>query len=898
MRNRFRLKSAFGRSAFVTPILGLAAAVGVAAQSALGVNLTQITTGFNGLIGIDHHAPTNQVLVSVFYPTGQPYNFELVAADGTHAQFSAISGLTNEIKIATARDDGGGMSIGGFPAGEFFTGSGVPGEIVRVSPDGAVVQNPWVTLPGETGLLRGSLHVDRTGVYGGDLIVVTTSGKVWQVDSAGNSTQLASLGTHLEGLTTVPNDPVKYGPWAGKILAGAEQQGRIYSIDPAGNTAFFTLGIDPEDIDIIPANENFFGVDFGSQTLWGAPPSEFAGLVGDVLIAEEFPGILWHVKWDAASNSFQVTNVAQVTQWEHVTFSTAGIVEIPPIDCNNNGIPDEEDIANGTSEDCNENGIPDECEVAGVGGSVFLTGHDPDFHASLGGNAAGAQNINIVAISFVMDPAFNPFVAGGINQFLFVQSNIAPPGGHTNGLNGIIASGFILGTDFEHHDATTLNDELDELGTSYSAIVIASDFGGILTQAELDILNARSADIITFLNAGGGLYALAESNSGAHLTPNGRHFGFLPFVVSSTQFNQAEVGNVVTPFGASLGLVNADVNGNASHNIFTATSGLSIVDFDPQGNILSLAGRGVIDPGAGFVDCNSNGIPDDCDVDDGTSADCNENGIPDECDIASGTSQDVNGDGIPDECLVVGNLDIKPGSCPNSYNRNSHGVLPVALVGTDTFDPMDVDLSTVLLTRADGVGGSVAPHEGPPGPHSEFEDVAEPFDGELCDCHELEGDGLTDLSMKFKTDDVVAALQLNDLPAGDLVRFALTGNFFDGTPFSADDCIRLVPPGTPPGMLLVGSNLPGAWLDIGPLDLQLDGGGFVTADGMFERTFPQTTVVTLTAPAVYHGWVFSGWLTDGGLYPGQSIDITIGGEQQRATAIYAPAGPATIRIVP
>ena len=34
-------------------------------------------------------------------------------------------------------------------------------------------------------------------------------------------------------------------------------------------------------------------------------------------------------------------------------------------DCNDNGIPDGCDIADGTSEDCNENGIPDECEDVG-----------------------------------------------------------------------------------------------------------------------------------------------------------------------------------------------------------------------------------------------------------------------------------------------------------------------------------------------------------------------------------------------------------------------------------------------------------------------------------------------------------------------------------------------------
>ena len=52
-------------------------------------------------------------------------------------------------------------------------------------------------------------------------------------------------------------------------------------------------------------------------------------MVGDVLIAEEFPGLLWHVRW--TGTAFQVTVLFQVPQWEHVTFSTAGIEEIPPI---------------------------------------------------------------------------------------------------------------------------------------------------------------------------------------------------------------------------------------------------------------------------------------------------------------------------------------------------------------------------------------------------------------------------------------------------------------------------------------------------------------------------------------------------------------------------------------
>jgi hypothetical protein len=45
-------------------------------------------------------------------------------------------------------------------------------------------------------------------------------------------------------------------------------------------------------------------------------------------------------------------------------------------------------------------------------------------------------------------------------------------------------------------------------------------------------------------------------------------------------------------------------------------------------------------------DLNFNGIPDDCE----TVGDCNANNLPDAEDIASGWSSDVNTDGIPDEC--------------------------------------------------------------------------------------------------------------------------------------------------------------------------------------------------------------------------------------------------------
>jgi hypothetical protein len=105
-----------------------------------------------------------------------------------------------------------------------------------------------------------------------------------------------------------------------------------------------------------------------------------------------------------------------------------------------------------------------------------------------------------------------------------------------------------------------------------------------------------------FVNTGGGIYAMAEGNNGAQLTPNGGWFNFIPQFTAAAALNQTEVGYTVSAFGASLGLTNADVNGNASHNIFTAwSSGLQPVNFDAQGRVMTLAGRLIIPSPGGLA---------------------------------------------------------------------------------------------------------------------------------------------------------------------------------------------------------------------------------------------------------------------------------------------------------
>ncbi|MFN8395085.1 MAG: T9SS type A sorting domain-containing protein [Bacteroidia bacterium] len=295
------------------------------------ITLVPIATGFNGMVGIDHYQPTNQIVVSVNYSWGAPNNLDLIAGNGAHIQYSALDSVFDELLIATAKDDGNGMSMGGFPAGTLVSGTSFAAEVLRVDPGGSPIMNPWVTCPGELGRFEGSFYFDRTGVFGGDLIAVSNAGGVWRINSAGQPTFLTNVGVHLEGVITMPNNLTKWGPWAGKILAGDEDNYRIWAIDANGNATPYSLGLDPEDLDLIPANMNFYGVDFASQTLRGAPASAFTCMVGDLLVTVEHPGKSVHVWWDGTQ--FRQEQIAQVAQWEHVTFSPAGMNPIGPTLC-------------------------------------------------------------------------------------------------------------------------------------------------------------------------------------------------------------------------------------------------------------------------------------------------------------------------------------------------------------------------------------------------------------------------------------------------------------------------------------------------------------------------------------------------------------------------------------
>jgi hypothetical protein len=118
-------------------------------------------------------------------------------------------------------------------------------------------------------------------------------------------------------------------------------------------------------------------------------------------------------------------------------------------------------------------------------------------------------------------------------------------------------------------------------------------------------------------------------------------------------------------------------------------------------------------------------------------------------------------------CLTPVQIDIKPGSYPNSINLGSNGVIPVAILSTEDFDATQVDPGTVTLG---GAGVAVK------GKGTKL----------LASSEDVNGDNLLDLSLKILTEN----LEEGQFQDGSAI---LTGQTYEGDNIQGQDTVSIVP---------------------------------------------------------------------------------------------------------
>lgn len=134
-------------------------------------------------------------------------------------------------------------------------------------------------------------------------------------------------------------------------------------------------------------------------------------------------------------------------------------------------------------------------------------------------------------------------------------------------------------------------------------------------------------------------------------------------------------------------------------------------------------------------------------------------------------------------------IDAKPGACPNPFSLGNDNVkkktkkkkkktgndstLRVALLGSSTFSPKNVDTSTLWLYT---VSTPV---------RTQFQDV-----GAGCDSNMP--DGYEDLVVYFAREPLIDALKDEGYHAGDQAEIYVRGELLDGTPIEGSDYLSIV----------------------------------------------------------------------------------------------------------
>jgi hypothetical protein len=231
-----------------------------------------------------------------------------------------LVGFSGEIFVASS------FASGAFGANKIYAGAESGGSIVQIAHDGS---SQSVFASGLVGGVR-SIAFDPSGLYGNKMIVATSAGNIYEIDSLGGKTLLASVGQDTEGLSFAPQ---AFGPYAqGTLFVCSEGSGAVRAILPDGtfSTAFTVSGA--ETISFVPLSigvsgnpvEGFYGVNYPFD-IQKAPASDFIPYAGDAIVTDEFGHGIYDVSM--SGGGFAVNNIGFFpSQPEDSIFVTADTV--------------------------------------------------------------------------------------------------------------------------------------------------------------------------------------------------------------------------------------------------------------------------------------------------------------------------------------------------------------------------------------------------------------------------------------------------------------------------------------------------------------------------------------------------------------------------------------------
>jgi hypothetical protein len=129
--------------------------------------------------------------------------------------------------------------------------------------------------------------------------------------------------------------------------------------------------------------------------------------------------------------------------------------------------------------------------------------------------------------------------------------------------------------------------------------------------------------------------------------------------------------------------------------------------------------------------------------------------------------------GVPLPAPIVVAIDVNPGSPNNNINRNSKGLIHVAILGSDDFDALTVDQQTIFIAT-----GAIAEAGG-----TNFSTATGIY--AWCDERDTNQDGFADLVCEIRASD------LSLLPGRDTIE--LIAETSEGTVIWGTDKIRVLP---------------------------------------------------------------------------------------------------------